>query len=142
MISSNGEIRLSRAFLQKNYLEQVYSERVQYLNETCNQFIEDLHVREQMKNTEKINQLLEQCKALKFELAALETTVQTIPYIQVPCKKKSTLRNQDGFDAAETGMLSIDNDSTEKYDNESETGMNARSTLCINQSFDSTKQTE
>jgi hypothetical protein len=130
------------ANLQKSYLEREYSKRVQYLNETYNQFIEDLHVREQMKKTEEINQLLEQCKALKFELAVLETTVQTIPYIEVPCNENSTIKNQDGFDAAETGMLSIDNGPTEKDDNESETGMNARSTLYINQSFDSTKQTE
>jgi len=127
---------------QKYYIEQEYSKQLRYLNETCNQFIEDLHVQQQMKNTEQINQLLEQCKALKFELAALETTVQTIPYIQVPCEKKSTIRNQDGFDVTETGMFSIDNSSTESDDNESETGMNARSTLYINQSFDSTKHAE
>jgi hypothetical protein len=110
--------------LQKRYLELEYSKQVQDLNRSRNQFIEDLHVREQMKNTEEINQLLEQCRALKYQLATLETTVQTIPYIEVSCKKKSVIKNQDVFDTTEIERIQIDNDSTEEDDDEVEDNIN------------------
>jgi hypothetical protein len=130
------------ANLQKCYLDQEYSRQVRELNESRNQFIEDLHVREQMKNTEEINQLLEQCRALKYQLAALEISEQTIPYIEVPCKKKLVKNNRNGFDDADIGMFSIDNDSIENDHKGVQNNVITNPTLYRNPSLERTKQTE
>jgi hypothetical protein len=127
---------------QKHNLECEYSRRLNTLNKTCDRYVGEIRVREKINDTQEINQLLEQCKTLKFELDTLETSIQNIPFIHVPSKKKSAIKNQDRFDAAETGMIQLDNDSTDNNDNEVQNNVFTNPMLYRNPSFERTKQTE
>jgi mRNA-degrading endonuclease RelE of RelBE toxin-antitoxin system len=127
---------------QKYRLEKEYENQIRNLNKACQQFIEKLHVHEQSDNTEQITQLLDQCKALKFELATLKYNEQTVPFVKVPSKQPLVM-NRDGSDVIETEYDQSNNSSTVKYDNETEEdNMNTDSILYRNMAFTNTKQTE
>jgi hypothetical protein len=112
---------------QRYNLECEYSRRLNILNNTCDRYVGEIRVHEKINDTEQINQLLEQCKTLKFELDTLETSLQNIPFINVPSKKKSLIENQDVFDTTEIKRIQIDNDSTEEDDDEVEDNTNTYS---------------
>jgi hypothetical protein len=127
---------------QKYHLEQEHANQMRNLNKTYDQFIDELRVHEQSNNTEQITQLLDQCKALKFELATLKYNKQTILFVEVPSKQPLVM-NRDGSDVIETEYDQSNNSSTVKYDNETEeNNMNTHSTLYRNMAFTNTKQTE
>jgi hypothetical protein len=125
---------------QKYLLEQEYVKQIEYLNTTCQGFIEELHVHEEMKNTQQMDQLLDQCKTLKFELAALEHHGQRIPFIQVPIKEAQVM-NRDEFDFIGTENDKLNNNSIAKDDNEIEDNTGANSKSYSNIPSTSTKKT-
>ena len=102
---------------QQYYLEQNYAKQVRFLNEAYKNFIQDLRVREEMKKTEEVDQLIQQFKELKYQLAALESHIQNVPFIEVPDKQKLSTKKPDEFDNAEIGKNQINNGSREKGDN-------------------------
>jgi hypothetical protein len=104
---------------QKNLLEKEYANRISYLDKTYQQFVEEIRVHKQMNNTEKIAQLLDQCKALKFKLADLDHHGQTIPFIRMP-SKDPLVENRDEFNLTETEHDKFNNSSTVNHDNEVE----------------------
>jgi hypothetical protein len=104
---------------QKNLLEKEYANRISYLNKKCQRFVDELRVYEQMNSTEKIAQLLDQCKALKFKLADLDHHGQTIPFIRMP-SKDPLVENRDEFNLTETEHDKFNNSSTVNHDNEVE----------------------
>ena len=65
------------------------------MNRSLIDFLDELQLHEKKNDDNRINQLLEQCRALKFELFALETTEQTIPFIEVPNKGNLPIINED-----------------------------------------------
>ncbi|CAF4613119.1 unnamed protein product, partial [Rotaria sp. Silwood1] len=64
-------------------LEQEYDNEILYLKQQYKLFIDELYIREEVKTAEQIDQLLDRCKALKFELAALEYTQQSVELLRV-----------------------------------------------------------
>ncbi|CAF1344780.1 unnamed protein product [Rotaria sordida] len=68
---------------QIDRITQEYDNEMRYLKQRYQLFIDELYIHEQTNTTEQVNQLLDRCKALKFELAALEYTQQPIQLIQV-----------------------------------------------------------
>ncbi|CAF4098666.1 unnamed protein product [Rotaria sp. Silwood2] len=73
-------------------LEQEYDNEVRYLKQQCKLFIDELYRHEETNKAEKIDQLLDRCKALKFELAALEYIEQPIPLIQVTQRESVNIK--------------------------------------------------
>jgi hypothetical protein len=130
------------ASLQKYYLEQEFSKQMRDLNETYKAFIQDLHVREHMKNVEEVNQVLEQYKELKFKLSTLEFHAQSTPYIRVPGKQRLSITQPDVFDNAATGRSQFDNGSTEKDNNELTSNMIVNSNPRLNLSYERPKPAE
>ncbi len=127
------------ASLQKYYLEQEYSKQIRFLNHAHKTFIRDLHVREEMKKTEEIDQLLEQFKQLKYQLAALAISAESIPFIRVPYKQEL---KPNRFDDAEIGTNQIDNDSTEIDNNEVKSNVIINPRLNSNRLSERIQQTE
>jgi hypothetical protein len=67
----------------KSLLEKEYEKRVRYINKICQHFVDTLLVYEEQNNTKEIDGLINQCEALKFELAAHENYKQTVHFIKV-----------------------------------------------------------
>lgn len=126
---------------QKCLVEQEYVNQIEYLNKTCQQFVEELRVHEEMDNTGQINQLLDRCKALKIELVALEYHGQTIPFIEVPNKALVAMDRND-FHVIDTVNDKFANNSTVKDDNKTEDNINTHSKLYPNIPITSAKRTE
>jgi len=126
---------------QKDLLEQEYTNQISYMNQTCQRFVEELRVHEQLNKTEQMNQLLNKCQALKFELGALEYNVQHIRFIEVPIKQRMKM-NQDEFDIIETENNKLNINSTVKNNNEAEDTMDTHLKLYPSLSSTSAKQTE
>ena len=84
---------------QKYLLEQEYVAQMQNLNRSCRDFINELHFHEKKNDTERIEQLFEQCQALKFELSALETNGQTVPFIGAPNRENFAGTSVHEYDA-------------------------------------------
>lgn len=68
---------------QKNLLEEEYAKKVTCLNTLRDQVLEQVSIYEQNKDTEQINQLINQCNTLKVELAQLAYTTRPIASIQL-----------------------------------------------------------
>ncbi|CAF0969943.1 unnamed protein product [Rotaria sordida] len=104
MINEWGDtlIRSIRQHVNKQTyrLEQEYDNEVDYLKQQNQLFINELYIREQTNTTEQIDQLLDRCKALKFELAALEYNQQPIQLIQVT-RRESVNIKLDEFNVIE-----------------------------------------
>jgi len=126
---------------QKDLLEQEYTNQISYMNQTCQRFVEELRVHEQLNKTEQMNQLLNKCQALKFELDALEYKVKRIRLIKVPTKQRMEM-NQDEFDIIETENNKLNINSTVKSNNEAEDNMDAHFKLYPSLSFTNAKNTE
>ena len=80
---------------QKYLVDQEYTAQMQNLNRSLKDFLDELHVHEKKNDDNRINQLLEQCSALKFELSTLETNGQTIPFIEAPNRGNLPIINED-----------------------------------------------
>jgi len=68
---------------QQDLLRQEYDNQQHYLEKKRQEYIDKTHIHKKKKEDEQIRQLMAQCDALKFELAALEYSTRTIPYIKV-----------------------------------------------------------
>jgi hypothetical protein len=126
---------------QKYLLEQQYANKIRCLNQTCQQFVEELRVHEQLNTTDQIEQLLNKCQALKFELDALEYKVQSIRFIEVPTKQRMVM-NQDESDVIETENNKLNINSTVKNNNEAEDNMDTHLKLDRSMSSTNAKQTK
>jgi len=126
---------------QTYFLEQKYKKKLDILNKACQQFVEELRLYEQLNNTEDVNRLLEQCKGLKIELAALEHKGQTIPFVEVT-STKWIVTNQDENEVVENANLNFDNSSTVKHQKKEDNNHNTPSNLHRNEAFTTNEQTE
>jgi hypothetical protein len=126
---------------QKCLLEQEYTNQISYLNRICQRFVEELRVHEQLNKTDQIEQLLNKCQALKFELDAFEYKVKRIRLIEVPTKQQMEM-NQDEFDIIETENNKLNINSTVKSNSEVEDNMDTHLKLYPSLSSTSAKQTE
>lgn len=91
-------------------IERKYAKNIARLDEIRKQFCAEIKIHEQNENTERIEELIEKCKELKFEIPALETNLQTIPFKAIPYKKRkipsqtdsnAVGSNSDYFDTAQ-----------------------------------------
>ncbi|CAF0882920.1 unnamed protein product [Rotaria sp. Silwood1] len=81
-------------------LEQEYDNEILYLKQQYKLFIDELYIREEVKTAEQIDQLLDRCKALKFELAALEYTERSVELLRVTQRESVNIK-LDGFQIIE-----------------------------------------
>ena len=89
---------------QKYCLEQAYVVQVQNLQKTCKEFLDELHASEKRNDTDRINQLLEQCQALKFELSALRTDEQSVSFPVVHDERNLSLTNENDINVIDNNM--------------------------------------
>jgi hypothetical protein len=86
---------------QRLILEQDYTNQIGYLNKTYKQFIEELQVHEHTKNTGQINQLLERCNALKFQLVSINYHGQNLPFLHLTRAVEPEDVKSDEYDVIE-----------------------------------------
>lgn len=113
-------------------VEQKYKEKLDILYQTADQFVVQVRIHETMNKTEEINHLLEQCRGVKFQLAALQKYDQPLLFIEVPRKKRTVMnQNKNGTDEdAFLGSSSIEIDEGNANDNQ-----DTRSKLYPNMGF-------
>jgi hypothetical protein len=111
----------SHAREQQRVLDQEFQKQADCLNSTRYQFIDAARPHEQRRDDDQIHQLLQQCNALKFELAALEFPERTVPFIQLLTeeqlvRKKRNENNAQRIDDNKSKNKTHDNDSANNID--------------------------
>ncbi|CAF2829298.1 unnamed protein product [Rotaria sp. Silwood2] len=95
---------------QKALLEQECKYQLNYLQVKCQEFLDTALIYEEKKTREEVRQLIEQCHALKFEIAIFEYPERLIPFIQVQKQKQSDEVKQDVFSAHKISNKSTNSD--------------------------------
>jgi hypothetical protein len=125
---------------QKSLLELDYKNQIEFLNKTCKKFMTELHVHEQINNTEQINQLLERCNALKFKLVAIEYVPQNLPFIHLT---REDIKYEDSveIDESDTRNDKATKTTTATYDYDAVNNRSSYTNELTNSTFETAKQT-
>lgn len=103
-------------------LEREYTMRLDSLRQICHRYVMEIRVHEQLKKTEEVTALLDQCKALKIELFELQRNEKRIEFLKVPTKQRIVM-NEDKVDETENENVefhnnsTVENNGTAKYNN-------------------------
>ena len=127
-------------YKQKSILELDYKNQIEFLNKTSKKFMTELHVHEQINNTEQINQLLERCNALKFKLVAIEYVPQNIPFIHLT-REDIKYETPTEFDEADTRNDESTENTTATYDYDAVNNSSSYTNGLTNSTFETVKQT-
>jgi hypothetical protein len=79
---------------QIGFLKQEYQKQKNHIENIRRQFLDATRPLERTGNNEQVDQLLSQCRALKFELAALEFPERSIPFIQFMTEEQLVRKKQ------------------------------------------------
>jgi hypothetical protein len=118
---------------QRRLLEQEYRKQQNYIEDTRQQFIDATRPLEHSGNNERIDQLIAQCKALKFELAALEFPERTIPFIEFMTEEKLARKKRDEKKTDRTEYNKPRKNSSGGYDNLKTNNAGAHGSVTLNQ---------
>ncbi len=105
--------------VQRQLLDQVYEKKVSYLNTICDRFLEQAVLYEQKKDIEQLNQLINQCNTLKFELAMVGCIDRPIASIQLITEEQLPQTDRDECNVNKTEEeedKNHDNDMISNYD--------------------------
>ena len=106
---------------QIGIIERRHAAQAARLEEARKQCYAELKIHQDTENTERINELIERCKELKFEIPAFETDVQSIPFQSIPRKQQKTTRQDSNRSTVELQNSSfddnaqLDNDDQDEY---------------------------
>ena len=106
---------------QIGIIERRHAEQAMRLEEARKQCYAELKIHRDTENTERINELIERCEQLKFEIPAFETVVQTIPFKSMPRKQQKATRQDSNRSTVELqnnsfdNITQLDNDDQDEY---------------------------
>ena len=106
---------------QIGIIERRHAEQAKRLEETRKQCYAELKIYQDTESIERINELIERCKELKFETPAFETVVQLIPFKSIPRKQQKTTRQDSNRSTVELqnsssdNITQVDNDDQDEY---------------------------
>ncbi len=104
--------------VQRQLLDQVYEKKVSYLNTICDRFLEQAVLYEQKKDIEQLNQLINQCNTLKFELAMVGCIDRPIASIQLITEEQLPQTDRDECNVNKTEEEESQRKLIENYDND------------------------
>lgn len=79
---------------QRNLLEEHYGKKVTALTASRDQLLEQAGKYDEIKETEQINQLVDQCNTMKVELAVLVEMIRPIPSFQIVTDRQESADNR------------------------------------------------
>jgi len=86
---------------QKNLLECFHNDRQRILHEKRNEIVKEMHKLNRQRENNEINNLLQRCKTLKFELL-VEFSYEDQPLSFIQCMTKEHLEQKKKFDSRAT----------------------------------------